>query len=222
MCRQRREPSGGSVAKRITVGSASVTIGDGLQKAIDRLIRESAGEVVSTLESIGDELVHNARSEWYNNVDERTGRSGRGTEYRLEVRGDALRMVVFNDAKSRGKGKHTNWQVRDFNYAYYVHRPGPFSRKLQALDAEEYSRLMSYWREHKSLPEGITARAMTDSKGRNRPIGATKEVENPKHWDGKNLWKLLVIDVSKKVIASRLVALDKALSAAGKRLAKGA
>lgn len=199
-----------------------MTIGGGLEKAIDRLIREAAGEVVSTLESIGDELVHNARTEWYKNVEEQSGRSGRSTDYRLEARGDALRMVVYNDAKQTGKGAHTKWRVRDFNYAYYVHRPGPFSRKLQGLDAEEYSRLMAHWRKYKTIPEGIVVRAMQDKKGRKRPIGAAKSIENPKHFDGKNLWKLLVIDVSKKVIASRLVALDRALSAAGKRLAKGA
>ena len=209
--------------KRITVGSASVTLGGELDKAIDRLIRESAGEVVSTMESIGEELVHNARTEWYKNVEEQTGRSGRGTDYRLEATSDRLRLVVFNDAMAApGKGKHTGWKVREFKYAYYVHRPGPFSQKLQQLDAAEYSRLMSYWRTHKAIPEGITVRAMHDAKGRNRPIGAAKAVENPQHWDGKNLWKLLVLDVSKKVIASRLVALDKALSAAGTRLAKGA
>lgn len=209
-------------ARKITVGNASVTLGPELDKAIDRLIRESAGEVVSTLESIGEELVHNARTEWYKNVEEQTGRSGRGTDYRLEASSDRLRLVVFNDAKEYGKGKHTGWKVREFKYAYYVHRPGPFSQKLKQLDAEEYSRLMSYWRIHKAIPEGITVRAMRDAKGRNRPIGAAKAVDNPQHWDGKNLWKLLVLDVSKKVIASRLVALDKALSAAGKRFEKGA
>lgn len=208
-------------ARKITVGSASVTLGPELDEAIDRLIRESAGEVVSTLESIGDELRHNARTEWYKNVEEQTGRSGRGTDYRLEATSDRLRLVVFNDAKSYGKGKHTGWKVREFTYAYYVHRPGPFSQRLKQLNDEEYSRLMQFWRRNKSVPEGIVVRAMQDKKGRRRPIGAAKAVDNPDQWDGKNLWKLLVLDVSKKVIASRLVALDKALSTAGKRLAKG-
>ena len=210
-------------ARKITVGSASVTLGPELDKAIDRLIRESAGEVVGTMESIGEELVHNARSEWYKNVEEQTGRSGRGTDYRLQVTGDKLRLVVFNDAMAApGKGKHTGWKVREFQYAYYVRRPGPFSQRLKQLNDEEYSRLMQFWRRNKAVPEGIVVRAMQDKKGRRRPIGAAKAVDNPEQWDGKNVWKLLVLDVSKRVIASRLVALDKALSAAGKRFQKGA
>lgn len=211
--------------KRITIGRASTTIGPELDRAVDQLIRDLAGDVVDVIEDITEGLAENARKQWYDNVTERTGRSGRGNDYRLEVRGDAIKGIVFNDAKQGMKDPKTQGMMRrtwiEANYAYYVHRPGPFSTQLQRLNMDEYREVMRYYRANGRIPEGMVAQAMTDKLGRKRPVGVSKAVPNPERYDGKNLWKLLVLDPSKQAIKVSLSALDKAMTASGKRFAKG-
>lgn len=211
--------------KKITVGRASTTIGPGLDRAVDQLIRDLAGDVVDVIEGITDGLATNARKEWYQNVKKRTGKSGAGNDYRLEVRGDAIKGIVFNDAKQGMKDPKTQGMMRrqwlEANYAYYVHRPGPFSTQLQQLNMEEYREVMRYYRATGGIPDGMVATAMTDKLGKKRPIGVSKTVPNPERFDGKNLWKLLVLDPSKVAIKVSLSALDKAMTASGKRFAKG-
>jgi len=210
--------------KRITVGRASTTIEPGLERAIDQLVRDLAGDVVDVIEGLTEGLAENAQKEWYNNVTKRSGNSGRGNDYRIEVRGDAIKGIVFNDAKQRMRDPSRSGPGRgrvDANYAYYVHRPGPFSTQLQRLNIEEYREVMRYYRATGRIPEGMVAESMKDSRGRNRPVGVSKSVANPQRFDGKNLWKLLVLDPSKQAIKVSLSALDKAMTASGKRFAKG-
>lgn len=211
--------------KRITIGRASTTIGPELDRAVDQLIRDLAGDVVDVVEGLAEGLAENARKQWYDNVTKRTGRSGAGNNYRLEVRGDAIKGVVFNDAKEHAKdprfpGVFPRAAV-NYSYAYYVHRPGPFSTQLQQLNMDEYREVMRYYRANGRIPEGMVAQAMTDKLGRKRPVGVSKTVPNPERYDGKNLWKLLVLDPSKQAIKVSLSALDKAMTASGKRFAKG-
>lgn len=211
--------------KKITVGRASTSIGPELDRAVDQLIRDLAGDVVEIIEGITDGLATNARKEWYQNVTKRTGKSGAGNDYRLEVRGDAIKGIVFNDAKQGMKDPKTQGMMRrqwlEANYAYYVHRPGPFSTQLQRLNMEEYREVMRYYRATGGIPDGMVASAMTDKLGRKRPVGVSKTIPNPERFDGKNLWKLLVLDPSKVAIKVSLSALDKAMTASGKRFAKG-
>lgn len=212
--------------KKITIGRASTSIEPGLERAVDQLVRDLAGDVVEVIEGIAEGLAENARKEWYQNVTRRTGKSGAGNDYRIEVRGDAIKGIVYNDAKDSGKdprfpGVFPRAAVK-FNYAYYVHRPGPFSTQLQQLNMDEYREVMRYFRATGRIPEGMVAAAMTDRKGRRRPVGVFKSVANPERYDGKNLWKLLVLDPSKQAIKVSLTALDKAMTASGKRFAKGA
>ena len=211
--------------KKITVGRASTSIGPELDRAVDQLIRDLAGDVVEIIEGITDGLATNARKEWYQNVTKRTGKSGAGNDYRLEVRGDAIKGIVFNDAKQGMKDPKTQGMMRrqwlEANYAYYVHRPGPFSTQLQRLNMEEYREVMRYYRATGGIPDGMVASAMTDKLGRKRPVGVSKTIPNPERFDGKNLWKLLVLDPSKVAIKVSLSALDKAMTASGKRFARG-
>lgn len=211
--------------KRITIGRASTTIGPELDRAVDQLIRDLAGDVVDVIEDITEGLAENARKQWYDNVTKRTGRSGAGNDYRLEVRGDAIRGVVFNDARQGMKDPKTQGMLQrrwvEANYAYYVHRPGPFSTQLQQLNMDEYREVMRYYRATGRIPEGMVAQAMTDKLGRKRPVGVSKNVPNPERYDGKNLWKLLVLDPSKQAIKVSLGALDKAMTNSGKRFARG-
>jgi hypothetical protein len=211
--------------KKITVGRCSVEFGPQLEEAVDRLVRDIAGDMVDLVENLADELATNARKEWYRNVTKRTGKSGAGNDYRIEVRGDRVQGVVFNDAKQGMKDPKTQGMFRrqfiEANYAYYVHRPGPFSTQLQRLNDVEYRELMSFWKRTGTLPDGYVAERMTDSQGRRRPVGVSKAVDNPERFDGKNLWKLLVLDPSKIKIKQILPDIDKAMMASARRFAKG-
>lgn len=203
--------------------SVKVTLGPELAQSVARLVRDVAGDVVDIVEAIADDIVTDGQADWYKNVTRRTGRSGAGLDYRLEVRGTSVRAVVFNDAEQaqfeRKKGSTAKTFVSR-RYGYYVRRPGPFSRLVVGLNGAEYSAAMSYWREHGKLPEGLQAKAMRDSRGRERPIGLTKVTDNPLARDGKNLWQELVVRPSKHHIDARIDDLDRALQSSADRFSR--
>jgi hypothetical protein len=162
-------------------------------------------------------------------VRRRTGESGESNDYRLELKGTTVRGVVFNSAtknlprrqKFAGTVRGATTKVfQPTNYAYYVHRPGPFSKTFKGLNAAEYADVMRFYQANGSLPSGYIARSMVDGKGRRRPVGVSKETDNPLHADGKNLWKLLVLDRRKAAIDARLDDLDKAMQASADRFSK--
>lgn len=211
--------------------SATVTLGPELQRAVDQLVRDVAGDVVVIVEEIANDLAEGARRQWYDNVTKRTGESGENNDYRLELRGTTVRGIVYNDAQQVQRSrKKSEWRLTPYggqvrprklqNYAYYVRRPGPFSKLLRGLNFEEYRAAMSYYRTHGDLPTNLQARSMTDAKGRNRPVGIAKITVNPAHYDGKNLWKVLVLDRRKAAIDGRLEDLDKAMQASADRFSK--
>ena len=211
--------------------SAKVTVGLELQRAVDQLVRDVAGDVVMIVEEIANDLSEGARREWYDNVTKRTGNSGESNDYRLELRGTTVRGIVYNDAQQEQRSrKKSEWRLTPYggevrprklqNYAYYVRRPGPFSKLLRGLNLEEYRAAMSYYRAHGELPQNLLARSMTDGKGRNRPVGISKITVNPAHYDGKNLWKLLILDRRKAAIDARVSDLDKAMQASADRFSK--
>lgn len=211
--------------------SATVSLGPELRRQVDQLVRDVAGDVVAIVEAISNDIAEGARREWYNNVTRRSGESGESNDYRLELRGTTVRGIVYNDAQQIQRSrKKSEWRLTPYggqvrprklqNYAYYVRRPGPFSKLLRGIDLEEYRAAMSYYRTHGDLPKNLQARSMTDAKGRRRPVGISKITVNPAHYDGKNLWKVLVINRSKKLIEERLPDLDKALQASADRFSK--
>jgi hypothetical protein len=205
--------------------SATVTLGPELQRAVDQLVRDAAGDVIKIVEEIANDLAKGARTDWYKNVRRKSGESGDSNDYRMELRGTSVRGIVYNGAtrnlprraKFAGAPGGTVKVYQATEYGYFVRRPGPFSRIFVGLNFTEYSQVMSYWRANKRLPDGYIARSMQDAKGRERPIGISKETDNPFHADGKNLWKVLVIDRKKAAIEARLDDLDKALQASAAR-----
>ena len=205
--------------------SAKVTLGPELQRSVDQLVRDVAGDVVMIVEEIANDLAEGARTDWYKNVRRKSGESGASNDYRMELRGTSVRGVVFNGAtknlprrqKFAGAPGTTTKVYQPTEYGYFVRRPGPFSRIFKGLNDAEYSQVMSYWQANGRLPDGYIARAMQDTKGRQRPIGISKETDNPLHADGKNLWKLLVLDRKKAAIDARLDDLDKAMQSSAAR-----
>ena len=209
----------------VAASSATVTLGHELQRAVDQLVRDVAGDVIQIVEEIANDLASGARRDWYKNVRRKSGESGDSNDYRMELRGTSVRGIVYNGAtknlprrqKFAGAPGGTVKVNQPTEYGYFVRRPGAFSRIFKGLNDAEYSQVMSYWQANGTLPAGYIARAMQDTKGRNRPIGISKEGDNPLHADGKNLWKVLVIDRKKAAIEARLDDLDKALQSSAAR-----
>lgn len=208
--------------------SAKVTLGPELQRSVDQLVRDVAGDVVMIIEEIANDLAEGARRDWYKNVRRKSGESGASNDYRMELRGTSVRGVVYNGAtknlprrqKFNGAPGTTTKVYQPTEYGYFVRRPGPFSRIFTGLNFTDYSQVMSYWRANGRLPSGYIARAMEDTKGRKRPIGISKETDNPLHADGKNVWKVLVLDRKKAAIDARLDDLDKAMQSSAARFSK--
>jgi hypothetical protein len=192
---------------------------------VDQLVRDVTGDVIQIVEEIANDLASGARRDWYKFVRKKSGESGKSNDYRMELRGTSVRGIVYNGAtknltrrqRFNGVPGGTVKVYGPTEYGYFVRRPGPFSRIFKGLNAFEYSQAMSYWKSNGTLPDGYIARAMVDAKGRNRPIGISKEGDNPLHADGKNLWKVLVIDRKKVAIDARLDDLDKALQSSAAR-----
>ena len=220
--------------RRFVTPRVEVQMDDGLARAANQLIREIAGDVVDTVEAIVNDTAENARSRWYTIVRRRSGRSGDGTDYRMEVRGNVIRGVVYNDARALakqrinvdqqgnlrpGETKKSEQRVAtEEEYAYFVHAPSALSVVYQPTPMMEYRELMRYFRRTGRLPVGYSAKALVDSKGRKRPVGIGKWVRNPKAGDGKRVWDTLVVKAHKAIYKERLVELDKAMTATGKRI----
>jgi len=188
--------------KRITVGRASTTIGPELEAALDRMISTTYAEIKREVEAIASDVTDYARAEWYQNVTRRTGKTGDGIDYEMRLTPTHLRGVVFSSTRS----------------TYYVHRPGPFSKLGRRVDGPEFARLMHEYRTTGKLPEGYTVGRFTRTR---RPVGVfrTEAINAKRPRDGKNLWKIVVLDYGKRVVKERLADIDKALQSAARRVA---
>lgn len=222
--------------RRFVKPTATVTIEPGLDRAINELIRDVAGDVVDAVEAIVAETADEARDKWYTMVRKRSGRSGAGNDYRLELKGDTIRGVVFNDARASAKRRvNVDLQGRlrpgetkpseqvvatEEYYAYFVHRPNALSMRYRAIPLEEYRELMRYFRRWGRLPQGYAAKSLVDRKGRKRPVGIGKLERNPLASDGKKVWDMLVTKGHKRIVKEHALKLDKALTASGKKLAR--
>ncbi len=202
MCRQRREPSGGSVAgKKITVGRASTTIGPELERALDRMISTTYAEVKREVEAIAADVTENARDNWYDNVQERTGKTRAGIDYEMRLTPTSLRGVVFSSNQA----------------TYMVRRRGPLSKLGRGVYAEEFAEVMRVFRATGKVPEGYAFARVTRTR---RPVGVIKLEPDGKYpRDGKNVWKVLVLDYGKRIIRERLDDIDRALQAVARRVA---
>lgn len=222
--------------RRFITPTATVTLDRSLDDALIELVRSVAGEVLAVVEATAEDIVSDTRAKWYTMVRKRSGRSGAGTKYRLEVRGDEIRAIIYNDAKAIAKqdvnidaqGRllpGTNKKAGEYRsaeelYAYFVKRPTAVSTVAIGLPLQEYRQMMSYYRKYNSLPFGYVAAAMEDRLGRKRPVGLARIVRNPLASDGKELWNSLVVKGTPSAIKRRAMDLDRALQAAGRRFGR--
>lgn len=187
--------------KRITVGRASTTIGPELERALDRMISTTYAEIKREVEAIAADVTEHARAQWYDNVEERTGKTRAGIDYEMRLTPTSLRGVVFSSNKD----------------TYYVKRRGPLSRLGKGVYAEEFAEVMRYFRANGRVPDGYSFARVTKTR---RPIGVVKLDPQGKYpRDGRNVWKVLVLDYGKRLVKERLPEIDRALQAVAKRVA---
>ena len=76
---------------------------------------------------------------------------------------------------------------------------------------------MQQYRSTGTIPEGYTVERYTRTR---RPVGVFKiNVDSVRPRDGKNVWKIVVLDYGKRLVKQRLPEIDKALQAAARRVA---
>ena len=222
--------------RRFVTPTATVTIDRALDDALLALARDVAGGVIDVLEGMAAETAEQTNAKWYTIVRKRSGRSGTSTKYRMEIRGDTIRAIVYNDAKALAKrdinvdaqgrllpGRQQKAEqvvATQESYAYFVHAPLPLSTIAKSVPLDEYRKLMSLWRRERRIPEGYIAAAYKDRKGRSRPVGIARIVRNPLASNGKKVWDTLARKGSKAVIDSGLVDLDRALQAAATKFGR--
>jgi len=188
--------------KQITVGRASVSIGPELERALDRMISTTYAEIKREVESITADITDHAKANWYQNVRERTGKTGGGIDYEMRLTPTHLRGIVASDTRA----------------TYFVHRPGPFSKVGRRVDGAEFAQVMQEYRRTGRVPDGYSVERFTRTR---RPVGVFRLEPPPGSAprDRKNLWKILVLDYGRRVVKERLPDIDKALQAAARRVA---
>lgn len=222
--------------RRFVTPTTTVTIDRALDDALLALARDVAGGVIDVLEGMASETAEQANAKWYTIVRKRSGRSGTSTKYRMEIRGDTIRAIIYNDAKALAKrdlnvdaqgrllpGRQQKAEqvvATQESYAYFVHAPKPLSTIAKSVPLDEYRKLMSLWRRERRIPEGYIAAAYKDRKGRSRPVGIARIVRNPLASNGRKVWDTLAVKGSKAVIKSELVELDRALQAAATKFGR--
>lgn len=164
---------------KVKSGNVTADISGTLQAHLDRVISTVYTEVRDQLETIGETITTSAEAQWYEQVDRKTGETGKiGDELRLSQ--TRLSVVVSPDATNR---------------TYVVHRPRANSTKTSIATKQEYSEAMSQYRRTGQLPEKWTQDGVRFSEG--RPTVLRRRYPNPKASDGKLLWQELVIKPGK-------------------------
>lgn len=189
---------------KVGTGRVSVEIGPELDRAIRGILTGAESGLEGEIEALIDKVRDDARAVWYDQVDERTGRSRESIEAELRVSPSAITGVVFATQKA----------------TYMIRRPGPLSMRSTNRMArpEEYAGLMSTFRETGRLPPGYIAERIEDG----RPTAIRREYVNPKASDGKSMWVENVLKPGRKLIRDKRKQIEKAVQAsAARRTANG-
>lgn len=189
---------------KVGTGRVSVEIGPELDRAIRSILNGATTGLEVEVERIVDKVRDDARAVWYDQVDERTGRSRESIEAELRVSPTAITGVVFATQKA----------------TYMIRRPGALSLKSTSriADPAQYADVMSTYRETGRLPPGYVATRVEDG----RPTAIRREYSNPKASDGKNMWTENVLKPGRKLIRDKRKQIEKAVQeSAARRTARG-
>jgi hypothetical protein len=184
---------------RVVYGSGKVTVAvDGtLEQSLRAAFNAASKGLASGIEALVDEVAEDARQDWYDQVDKRSGDSQESIETEMRLTTDKVTGVVYATEKA----------------TYMIKRPGPLSvlstRKL--TQQSEYFEVRDYYRKNKAMPPGYRF-AKLDENG--DPVGVRAVRPNPKASDGKSMWQENVIKPGKKRARDSIRSIQRATKAA--------
>lgn len=115
---------------KYTAGKATITLTGDLEAWTRRVLASSAGAVVREVEKLAEEVASEARREWYDRVERKTGLSGDiAVETTIDLAQGVARVAVGSTDERIADGKPL---------VVYVHEPGPTSLIDVAVSHREY------------------------------------------------------------------------------------
>jgi hypothetical protein len=191
---------------KVVYGSGSVTVAvDGtLERTLRDAVRAASRGIADSIEALVDEVSEDAKQDWYDQVDKRTGKSQASITPEMRITTDKVTGVVYASQKA----------------TYMIRRPGPLSTlsSRRVADPREYFEVRDYYRKNGRMPEGYTY-ARLDSAG--DPVAVRKLRPNPKASDGKSMWTENVLKPGKKLITKNVRSIEKAAKKAVKGASRG-
>lgn len=180
-------------------GTIGMDIDGNLEQYLRQVLRGASGGLAGEVEKIIDKVKIDAKAVWYDEVDRETGKSQ-----------DSIKSeIIITPTQIIGKVYATEKRT------YMMMRPGPFSRirKRPVNSDQEYWSLVAHWRLRGALPPNFTYKEIENG----RPVGIFETILNPKASDGKNMWRLHVVQPGVKMAKQAV----RELSAAAARGAGG-
>jgi len=190
---------------KVVYGSGSVTVAvDGtLERTLREAVRAASRGIADSIEALVDEVSEDAKQDWYDQVDKRTGKSQASITPEMRITTDKVTGVVYASQKA----------------TYMIRRPGPLSMlsSRRVADPREYFEVRDYYRKNGRMPEGYTYARLEDGD----PVGVRKTRPNPKASDGKSMWTENVLKPGKKLITKNVRSIEKAAKKAVKGTSRG-
>lgn len=190
---------------RVVYGSGSVTVAvDGtLERTLRAAVDGATKGLATTIETLVDDVATDARGDWYDQVNKRTGKSEKSIDTEMRVTTDTVTGVVYADDKT----------------TYMIRRPGPLSMlsPTSVLRNDEYAKVYAYVMENKQFPPGYKGQIASDG----HPYRVRRMRPNPKASDGKNMWQENVKKPGKKRITQQIGTIKKAAKKAVKDATRG-
>jgi hypothetical protein len=190
---------------KVVYGSGSVTVAvDGtLERTLRDAVRAASRGIADSIEALVDEVSDDAKTDWYEQVDKRTGKSQASITPEMRITTDKVTGVVYATQKA----------------TYMIRRPGPLSTlsSRRVADPREYFEVRDYYRKNGRMPEGYTYARLEDGD----PVGVRKTRPNPKASDGKSMWVENVLKPGRKLVTKNVRSIEKAAKKAVKGVSRG-
>jgi hypothetical protein len=190
---------------KVVYGSGSVTVAvDGtLERTLREAVRAASRGIADSIEALVDEVSEDAKQDWYDQVDKRTGKSQASITPEMRITTDKVTGVVYASQKA----------------TYMIRRPGPLSTlsSRRVADPREYFEVRDYYRKNGRMPEGYTYARLEDGD----PVGVRKTRPNPKASDGKSMWVENVLKPGRKLVTKNVRSIEKAAKKAVKGVSRG-
>jgi len=185
-------------------GGVTVEISGTLERTLREAVTAASKGLSAAIEALVDEVRDDAKQDWYDQVDERSGRSQESISSEIRLTPGKITGVVFSTEKT----------------TYMIKRPGALSVKSSSklANPQVYWEVRDYYRKNGRMPTGYTF-ARLDENG--DPIGVRKVRPNPKASDGKNMWLENVKKPGKKRINQQISTIRKATKKAVKEATRG-